>query len=76
MDPTGVLSYQDLEARWKAKGKTPQARNRWIRRRCVALGLKPMPAFGRGTNARFRFADVLRQEEKSAESLVSRRRRS
>lgn len=62
----GLLSYSDLEARWKAQGRTAEARRKWVRRRCVRLGLRPMVGFGRGECARFRPASVERAEARAS----------
>lgn len=60
------MSYDDLAKRWQAPGETEKARNRWVRRRCAALGLKPMQGFGRGRAARFRPATVEAREATAA----------
>ncbi len=62
----GLWTSLDLERRWQAPGKTAMARDRWVRRRCLALGIRPMEGFGRGAHARFRPATVLKREAMAA----------
>lgn len=58
----GLLSREDLAARWQAPEGTAAFRDRWVRRRCARIGLSPMEGFGRGRYARYRPSTVERME--------------
>ncbi len=63
MSDGGLVSYADLEVRWRPTGPTPRARHVWVVRRVGQLGLRPAVP-GRGVTVRFRLASVLAAEEK------------
>lgn len=65
MSEDEMITWEDLEARWRAPGPTPKARRKWVQRIAHRTGLKPFTG-SRGASVRFRPADVLRAEERGA----------
>lgn len=65
MSDAALITYDDLESRWKPPGANPKARRKWIIRRCKQWRLIPLPG-GRGDSTRFRLVDLLRIEERAA----------
>lgn len=59
----GLLSFADLEARWKPPGASARARYVWVKRRVDLLRLRAAIP-GRGPSVRFSLAAVLAAEEK------------
>lgn len=60
----GLLTFGDLEARWRPPGQTPMARRKWLLRRISSWRLPLLS--GRGESARFRPVDVLKAEARAA----------
>lgn len=56
-----LWTLEDLERRWQPKGKTPQARRKWVQRRVKAWGI---PHSSERYEPRFLPAQVLRAEER------------
>lgn len=68
--PTGnLLTWSDLEARWKARGVTVAERRRWVRDRARSWKLEPLRGT-RGEDARFRPLDVVNAEARAAGKTV------
>ncbi len=63
MTDLGLVSYSDLEARWRPPCATPKERRKWLLRKVRALDLRPAIP-GRGNEVRFRLASVLSAEER------------
>jgi hypothetical protein len=60
-----LLTYADLEARWRIAGKTDKSRRKTLLRRLELWGLRPLEGT-RGKQAVFRPADVLKAEQRAA----------
>lgn len=56
-----LWTLEDLEIRWKAVGKTPKNRRKWVLRRVKAWCI---PSDGARYNPRFLPAEVLRAEQR------------
>jgi len=61
----GLVTADELAVRWKAPaGRDPRTRSRWVLRRLDELGVRAV--FREGRQARYRFTDILRAEERRA----------
>lgn len=56
-----LLTWDDLEKRWRPPGKTPQARRKWVQRRVRAWGIPHEPV---RYQPRFLPAEVLKAEHR------------
>lgn len=65
MPTEALLTWGDLELRWRALGVNPAARRRWVRDRARRWGLRPLKGT-RGEDARFRPLDVVNAEARAA----------
>ena len=63
--PEELLTWEDLERRWKPPMADPTLRRQWLRRSAARWGLRPMLGT-RGATARFAPAAVKRAEERAS----------
>ena len=61
MSADELMTLDDLERRWKPKGKTPLARRKWVQRRVKSWSI---PHSGERYEPRFLPAEVLRAEQR------------